>query len=108
MKALFLLLFIPSIALADTWSMPNKNGGEIVITNRNCVIDGKNYGPLKMAYSYWNGGYLEGCWLIQDDLVKVLWRTTGAEGVLQRVYPPEEFTPKTQSPKTPSPKTPRS
>jgi hypothetical protein len=99
MKLLAALLLVPSIALANSWSQQNQNGGEIVIADRACVVQGKDYGPLKQAYSYWNGGFMEGCWLIQDGMVKIIWKTTWNDGVETRMYTIESFTPKTKSSK---------
>ena len=92
-KLLVALLMVPTIALAESFSMPNKNGGEIVITDRICTRNGKSYDPLKQAYSYWNGGYLEGCWTLEDNMVKIIWMTTGDPSI--RMYNITDFTRKT-------------
>ena len=89
-KLLIALLLLPSVSLAESWSMPNKNGGEIVITNRDCVVKGTNYSPLKEAFSHWNGGYLEGCWYLEDNMVKIIWQLSGG-GMERRAYRMEDF-----------------
>lgn len=72
-KLLVALLMVPTIALAESFSMPNNNGGEIVITDRVCTYKGQNYDPLKHAYSYWNGGLINGCWKVTDNMVEIIW-----------------------------------
>ena len=88
-KLLVALLMVPAVAMAESFSMPNKNGGEIVITDRTCTHNGKSYDPLKQAYSYWNGGYLEGCWAIEDNMIKIIWLVDGKPST--RMYNPNEF-----------------
>ena len=78
-KLLAALLMLPSLALAESWSIPNKNGGEIVITDRPCVVRGKNYENLREAYSHWNGGFMEGCWTITDGMARIVWLTGDGE-----------------------------
>lgn len=91
------LLIIPSMALADSWSMPNKSGGEIVITDRECRHNGKPFSTLNQAYAYSNGSYTEGCWTVQDDMIKIIWNIVG--GPETRVYDPKEFTLKSKEKK---------
>lgn len=72
MKALLavLLASISITALADSYAMPNKNGGEIVITDRAC----KGYKNLRFAYSYSDTGKtFNGCWTIIDDRVHLIY-----------------------------------
>lgn len=86
------LAFMQSaIATADSWAIPNKNGGEIVVTDRKCS-DHKN---LLQAYNYGNGGkYMEGCWALIDDMVHVAW----SDGS-RYTYPLDAFYKKSTSPK---------
>ena len=72
-KLLVALLMVPSMAWAAAFSTPNKNGGEIVITDRVCTYMNQDFPGLRHAYTYWNGGYLEGCWLIVDEMVQIIW-----------------------------------
>jgi hypothetical protein len=88
-KLLAALLMLPALAQAESFSMPNKNGGEIVISDRTCMHNGKSYDPLKQAYSYWNGGYLEGCWTLEDNMVKIIWLVNGQPST--RVYNITDF-----------------
>lgn len=94
MKKVFAaLLILPNIAWAAAFSMPNKNGGEIVITDRVCTFNNEDFHGLRNAYSYWNGGYLEGCWLIVDEMIRIVWfRPGGGHDV--RMYNFTEFKPK--------------
>ena len=65
-----LLASISLTAWADSWAMPNKAGGEIVITTRECP---KQKGLLR-AYNYKQGGAIqEGCWTVFDEMVQVIW-----------------------------------
>lgn len=72
MKALLavLLASISITALADSYAMPNKAGGEIVITTRECPKEKR----LLRAYNYESGGkVMEGCWTVLDERVHVVW-----------------------------------
>jgi hypothetical protein len=72
MKALLavLLASVSISAWADSWAMPNKAGGEIVITTRDCP---RQKGLLR-AYNYIPGGQMqEGCWTVLDERVHVVW-----------------------------------
>ena len=71
---------------------PNQDGGEIVLTTRNCEADGKNftaeYPNLRQAYTYGNNvPYKEGCWTIIDGNVHVLYFHNNS----RRVYPLDGF-----------------
>lgn len=89
-KLLYGLLMLPCISHAITWSMPNQNGGEIVITDRDCMHDGKSYAPLKEAYSYSEGIYIEGCWTVQDGMIRVIWNLKS--GAKSLIYDMKDFT----------------
>lgn len=68
--AAMLAVMQSAIATADSWAIPNKSGGEIVITDRPC--DG--YKNLSQAYNYGGTGrYTEGCWTVIDNMVHVVW-----------------------------------
>lgn len=92
-KLIVAALFIPCMASAEAWSIPNKNGGEIVITDRECRYGGKSYAPLKQAYSHWSGGYLEGCWHLEDEMIKILWKNSDGTSDT-RLYRIQDFTQK--------------
>jgi hypothetical protein len=77
-------------AMADTWTMPNHGGGQIVLTDRKC----KGYSKLLEAYSYTGKGYWEGCWTVIDGKVHVAW-----EGNERRVYDISDFKPDEVTPK---------
>jgi len=75
---------------AETWVMPNQGGGEITLTDQTCKADGGKYTALKHAYSWTNQIYFEGCWLIQDGNVHVIW--INADGTRERrVYSAGSF-----------------
>ena len=65
-----LLASISLTALADSWAMPNKAGGEIVITTRECP---KQKGLLRAYYYLPDGRMQEGCWTVFDERVQVVW-----------------------------------
>lgn len=72
---------------------PNNDGGEIVLTMRDCETDGinytKKYPHLRQAYTYGERSrYSEGCWTIIDGMVHVLY----FNGNSRRVYPLDGFT----------------
>jgi len=72
-------------AIAKT---PNTGGGFIVLTNEPCIYKGKDYTPLKRAYSYTAKGYtFEGCFGIEDETVITVWQ----DGNEQRRYPVSNF-----------------
>lgn len=71
---------------------PNNDGGEIVLTTRDCETDGVNYTQkyphLRQAYTYGERSrYSEGCWTIIDGMVHVLY----FNGNSRRVYPLDGF-----------------
>ena len=71
MKRLLLIAaLVAAPAMADSWATANKNGGEIVITDRAC----RGYKNLRFGYSYSEGGKtLNGCWTIIDDRVHFIY-----------------------------------
>lgn len=71
---------------------PNNDGGEIVLTTRDCETDGINYTRqyphLRQAYTYGERSqYSEGCWTVIDGMVHVLY----FKGNSRRVYPLDGF-----------------
>lgn len=81
MKALIaaLLLTVGS-AHAQVWSMPNRAGGEIILTTKDCTVLGKTYTTLKTGYAYAaSGNRLEMCWWIEDGLVHAYWLSGSLE-----------------------------
>ena len=95
MKKLLLVLGL-TLALnvnAESWVMPNEGGGEITLTDKQCTADNGAYPSLKKAYSWTNKIYFEGCWMVQDGNIHVIW--VFSDGTRERrVYPPSSFTKK--------------
>ena len=91
-KILTALLFLPLIAQAGAIAtMPNRAGGKIVLTDEACVHNGKKYDGLKRAYNYSTEGYTtEGCFIVEDDTVVVIWNDGSANSKMR--YPAENFT----------------
>ena len=71
MKRLILIAaFAASPVFADTWAMPNKAGGEIVLVDKICP----GYKHIMQAYTYLpSGKTMTGCWFYQDGMVRVVW-----------------------------------
>jgi hypothetical protein len=91
-KILTALLFLPLIAQAGAIAtMPNRAGGKIVLTDEACVHKGKKYDGLNRAYNYSTEGYTtEGCFVVEDDTVVVIWDDGTANSKMR--YPAENFT----------------
>ena len=91
-KLLAALLFVPMLAQAAAIAtMPNRAGGKIVLTDEACVHKGKTYDGLARAYNYSTEGYTtEGCFIIEDETVVVIWNDGSANSKMR--YPAENFT----------------
>lgn len=87
MKALAALLLAPAIAYADVLFMPNRAGGEIVITDRPCVYQGKTFENMNEAYSWTHNFTIRGCWRFLDGNVHILY----FDDATPRVYPAQAF-----------------
>jgi hypothetical protein len=87
-----LALLIPSfVQAAAIATMPNKAGGKIVLTDEVCVHKSKKYDGLNRAYNYSTEGYTtEGCFIVEDDTVVVIWDDGTANSKMR--YPAENFT----------------
>ncbi len=95
-KLLLGLLLCAGVAHAETWVMPNQGGGEITLSDQTCKADGGKYTALKHAYSWTNQIYFEGCWLIQDGNVHIIWvHDDGSRN--RRVYPVGAFSKKSSN-----------
>ena len=85
LAAIFIAESARAEAIAKT---PNNGGGFIVLTNEPCIYKGKDYSPLKRAYSYTARGYtFEGCFGVEDETVITVWQ----DGNEQRRYPVSNF-----------------
>jgi hypothetical protein len=89
--ALLLLFLSANVSAEAIASMPNRAGGKIVLTNEACVYKNKTYDGLKRAYNYSTEGYTtEGCFMIEDETVVVIWNDGTANSKMR--YPAENFT----------------
>lgn len=87
-KLLAALLLAPTIASAQVLYIKNQGGGEIVLTSRACVYNGKNYEGMREAYAWTNEvEKLNGCWNITDGNIHVIYFVDGTV----RVYPLANF-----------------
>ena len=83
-KLLLIAALVAAPAFADSWAMPNRAGGEIVLTDRKCP----GYKNLLEAYNYTDTGSMQtGCWTVVDDMVHVVWDKSGK----RYTYPLESF-----------------
>ena len=83
--ALFLILLSYGKAHAESWSMDNKAGGKVVITDRKC----KYFTHLSEAYTYTAAGDVyKSCWAVIDGAIHVVYYD-GTE----KVYPIKYFSP---------------
>jgi hypothetical protein len=89
MKALiFLAALLPAVAWSQVMVMPNKGGGEIVLTARDCVYKGKTYEYFREAYAWGRDtNKIAGCWQIYDGNILVVYHDNGEP----RIYPITEF-----------------
>ena len=73
---------------AQVFVMPNQGGGEITLTSRPCVINGKTIEGVKEAYTWSNStAYAKACWAVVDGAVHVLYLDSNK----RMVYPIEDF-----------------
>jgi hypothetical protein len=88
MKRLLLMLAFPAAVQAQVMVTPNQGGGEIVITARPCIVDGKDYTHFREAYAWSpNASKAPACWRIEDGNVVLIYLRDGDE----RIYPIERF-----------------
>lgn len=86
MKSLIfaLLIALSTTAKADIFVMPNKDGGQIVLTTRTCSKEPS----LLSGYAYGKGGLtLPFCWAYFDNMVHVVY-----DDGTRYIYNPELFT----------------
>lgn len=80
-------LSVTFAAHAEAWYTNNKSGGQIIITDGNCYLVGKQYDALKKGYSRMpDGTTLYGCWYYEDKIVYMTY-----EDGTQYTYPVNFF-----------------
>jgi len=73
-----------AMAHADTWTMPNNAGGQIVLSDRVCS---DKYPKLLQMYTRGSDGVtLDGCWAYYDGYIHVVY-----DDKSQRTYDPKDF-----------------
>ena len=79
---------IATFAAADTYEIPNKSGGKIVLEEYVCIgKGGKRYEKLKSMFTVSpSGRRISGCWYYSDGYVHVMY-SDGTE----YTYPANEF-----------------
>lgn len=78
-------LTLSASAYADTWTMPNEAGGQVVLSDRKCSDKYPNLFQMYARGS--NGVTLNGCWAFYDNLVHVVYDDRS-----ERTYDPSMFT----------------
>lgn len=75
-------------AVADTWEIPNQNGGKIVLQDFVCVgKGGKRYEGLRSMFAVNSGGKtISGCWYVSEGWVHVTY-----EDNTEYTYPASSF-----------------
>ena len=87
--ATLLLCFSVQAGAAVVASMPNQAGGKIVLTDEDCVHNGKKYDTLYKSYFYTPEGTTgDGCWRLDDETVVIVWIDQNTT----RRYPVTSFT----------------
>lgn len=94
-KLLIALMLVAGVAQAETIAtLPNQAGGKIVLTNETCKdpVTGEIYSALRRSYNYSSaGGSSEGCWLVEDETIVVVWINSNGTRDRSR-YPLANFT----------------
>jgi hypothetical protein len=90
MKLLIVLALICTPAWGQTFRFNNQGGGEVVLTNRWCKYNGKEYRPLLEVYSYDRSGETsQGCWEYVDNMIRIHWFTRS--GLQTKIYPSDNL-----------------
>lgn len=69
-KLLLALCFVPLLAKADSWDMPNQAGGKIVLTTTPCS-DKPNQSVVFSTTR--SGDTIFGCWFGAENFVMIVW-----------------------------------
>ena len=87
---LVLCLSVPIVARAESWALKNQGGGEITLTSNVCTADNGAYPSLKIAYTWTDKTYNEGCWSVIDGNVHIVWMNNDGSRN-RRVYNINDF-----------------
>ena len=77
MKKLALIAaLVAAPVLADTWEIPNKNNGKIVLEDYVCTgSNGKRYESLRTMFAVsGDGKTISGCWYVDENWVHVIYK----------------------------------
>ena len=87
-RLLIAAALLPLVAHADTWEIPNRSGGKIVLQDTVCISNGgKRYESLRSMFSVSDKGRtISGCWYVSDGWVHVLYNDN-----TEYTYPASEF-----------------
>jgi len=86
--AIITAFIVAKDAKAEAFVAENKQGGEIVLTDRPCKLKDQTYDGLFEAYVWGPSSPMEkGCWTMVDKMVHVVYEKTGE----RRVYDPNLF-----------------
>jgi hypothetical protein len=91
MKKIALILGLTlsvSAQAQQVFVLPNNGGGEIVITDRPCIVNNKNFEHFREGYSWTpTVAKMNACWTVRDGYVVFVYLSDGEE----RIYPIERF-----------------
>ena len=85
------LISTPVMAESIAW-VENQAGGNIVLTNEPCILDGKNFEEGRKAITYASGmPEKKGCWGIykrNNKMIAIVWQD---RGMTDRVFDMDDF-----------------
>ena len=76
MKALIIaaLIVTPTVSHAESWYVSSKGGGQIIITDKPCYLNGEAYDALKSGYTRApTGETIASCWYYSDGMVRMVY-----------------------------------
>ena len=74
-KLVMIAALVAAPAFADTWEIPNKNGGKIVLEDSVCISGTKRYESLRSMFAVsGDGKTFSGCWYVSDGWVRVIYK----------------------------------
>lgn len=90
MKKLFatiLILLSVNIYASEVYVLKNRLGGQIVLTDKQCPFpEGEIF---LYAYTWADTSKIEGCWVLIDRTVHVIW--DAPNGPVEKQYNPRDF-----------------
>lgn len=67
-------LSVTFAAHAESWYVSSKGGGQIIITDKPCYLNGEAYDALKSGYTRApTGETIASCWYYSDGMVRMVY-----------------------------------